>query len=314
MGGRRKSIKLSLDNGPRGINPRIGAAAFAYFVRTPINSSRAKRQDFRFYNGARLCHLVNSTVMETLVTLLNCDMGESFGIWRLGDDQRIMPSIHIANVACGFHASDFNHMRTTVQLAKKHDVKVGAHPSLPDRQGFGRREMKIGRDELANCLIYQIGALKGFLEAEGMLLHHIKPHGSLYGMAARDPEVANAICDAADVFKAPILGMINTEHERVYPARGHRLIAEFYVDLDYADDGRLIITREHEPVEPAVAADRAVRALKEGLVRSVGGKDIPVRAETICVHSDTPGADVVAKAVHDRVVDEGFVPARPVSR
>jgi UPF0271 protein len=174
--------------------------------------------------------------------------------------------------------------------------------------------MKIGRDELANCLIYQIGALKGFLEAEGMLLHHIKPHGSLYGMAARDPEVANAICDAADVFKAPILGMINTEHERVYPARGHRLIAEFYVDLDYADDGRLIITREHEAVEPAVAADRAVRALKEGLVRSVGGKDIPVRAETICVHSDTPGADVVAKAVHDRVVDEGFVPARPVSR
>jgi UPF0271 protein len=108
--------------------------------------------------------------------------------------------------------------------------------------------------------------------------------------------------------------MINTEHERVYPARGHRLIAEFYVDLDYADDGRLIITREHEPVEPAVAADRAVRALKEGLVRSLGGKDIPVRAETICVHSDTPGADVVAKAVHDRVVDEGFVPARPVLR
>jgi 5-oxoprolinase (ATP-hydrolysing) subunit A len=246
------------------------------------------------------------------VILLNCDMGESFGIWRLGDDEGIMPSIHIANVACGVHASDFNHMRKTVQLAKKHDVKVGAHPSLPDRQGFGRREMKIGRDELANCLIYQIGALKGFLEAEGMSLHHIKPHGSLYGMAARDPEIANAICDAADVFKAPILGMINTEHERVYPARGHRLIAAFYVDLDYADDGRLIITREHEAVEPGDAADRAVRALKQGVVRSVGGKDIPVRAETICVHSDTPGADVVAKAVHDRLVDGGFVPARPI--
>jgi UPF0271 protein len=244
------------------------------------------------------------------VILLNCDMGESFGIWRLGDDKRIMPSIHIANVACGFHASDFNHMRTTVQLAKKYEVKVGAHPSLPDRQGFGRREMKIGRDELANCLIYQIGALKGFLEAEGMSLNHLKPHGSLYGMAARDPEIANAICDAADVFKAPILGMINTEHERVYPARGHRLIAEFYVDLDYADDGRLIITREHEAVKPAVAADRAVRALKEGLVRSVGGKDIPVRAETICVHSDTPGADAVAKAVHDRLVDGAFIPAK----
>jgi 5-oxoprolinase (ATP-hydrolysing) subunit A len=104
------------------------------------------------------------------MTLLNCDMGESYGIWRLGDDRRIMPAIHIANVACGFHASDFNHMRATVQLAKAHGVQVGAHPSLPDRQGFGRREMKIGREELVNCLIYQIGALKGFLEAEGMSL------------------------------------------------------------------------------------------------------------------------------------------------
>ena len=104
------------------------------------------------------------------MTLLNCDMGESYGIWRLGDDRHIMPAIHIANVACGFHASDFNHMRATVQLAKAYAVQVGAHPSLPDRQGFGRREMKIGREELANCLIYQIGALKGFLEAEGMRL------------------------------------------------------------------------------------------------------------------------------------------------
>ena len=133
-------------------------------------------------------------------------------------------------------------------------------------------------------------------------------------MAARDPEVANAICDAADVFKTPILGMINTEHERVYTARGHRFIAEFYVDLDYADDGGLIITREHDPVEPAVAADRAVRALKEGVVRSLGGKDVPVRAETICVHSDTPGAHVVAQTVHDRLVAEGFIAPRSASR
>jgi 5-oxoprolinase (ATP-hydrolysing) subunit A len=248
------------------------------------------------------------------MTLLNCDMGESYGIWRLGDDRRIMPSIHIANVACGFHASDFNHMRATIQLAKAHGVKVGAHPSLPDRQGFGRREMKIGREELANCLIYQIGALKGFLEAEEMPLNHIKPHGSLYGMAARDPEVAHAVCDAADVFKAPLLGMGGTEHESVYKARGHRFLGEFYVDLDYADDGRLIITREHEAVDPREASDRAVRALREGVVRSVGGKDTKVLAETICVHSDTPDAHLVARAVHDRLVDEGFIEARPVQR
>src|SRR6202451_3491934 len=113
---------------------------------------------------------------------INCDMGEAFGLYRMGDDAALMPLIDVANVACGFHASDFNHMRQTVQLAKAHGVEVGAHPSLPDRQGFGRREMKISREELANCLIYQIGALKGFLDAEGMTLHHIKRRGALCGM------------------------------------------------------------------------------------------------------------------------------------
>ncbi len=242
------------------------------------------------------------------MTLINCDMGESFGIWRLGDDEGIMPSIHIANVACGFHGSDFNHMRKTVRLAKRHGVKVGAHPSLPDLQGFGRREMKIGREELANCLIYQVGALKGFLEAEGMPLNHIKPHGSLYGMAARDPEIAHAVADAADVFKVPLLGMIESEHERVYTARGHRFVAEFYVDLDYNDEGGLIITREHEAVDPDEAAARGVRAVREGLVTSVGGRDIRVRAETICVHSDTPGAHAIAARLRERLADEGLVP------
>ncbi len=157
------------------------------------------------------------------MTSLNCDMGEGYGLYQIGDDAGLMPHIHVANVACGFHASDFNHMRNTVRLAKQHGVKVGAHPSLPDRQGFGRREMKISREEMANCLIYQIGALKGFLEAEGVQLNHIKPHGSLYGMAARQEEIAHAVCDAADVFGVPIMGIINSLHETVYPARGHAL-------------------------------------------------------------------------------------------
>jgi UPF0271 protein len=240
------------------------------------------------------------------MVLINCDMGEGFGIWKLGDDAGIMPSIHIANVACGFHGSDFNHMRSTVRLAKSHGVRVGAHPSLPDLQGFGRREMKIGREELANCLIYQIGALKGFLDAEGMTLNHIKPHGSLYGMAARQPDIANAICDAADVFKVPLLGMIDTLHETIYPERGHALIREFYADLDYADDGTLIITREHPPVDPQQAAKRCLRAIREGLVSSIGGKDIRVKTETICVHSDTPGADQVARVLRETLQAEGI--------
>src|SRR3954462_731372 len=128
-------------------------------------------------------------------------MGEAYGLYRMGDDEHLMPLIAQANVACGVHASDFNHMHKTVRLAKRHGAKVGAHPSLPDLQGFGRREMKMPREEIANCIIYQVGALTGFLRAEGMALNHLKPHGSLYGMAARMEEVAHAISDAADVFK-----------------------------------------------------------------------------------------------------------------
>ena len=231
------------------------------------------------------------------MTTINCDMGEAFGLYRMGDDSALMPLISAANVACGFHASDFNHMRKTVQLAKRHGVKVGAHPSLPDLQGFGRREMKIPREELANCIIYQVGALKGFLEAEGMALNHLKPHGSLYGMAARDEATAHAVCDAADVFKIPIMGMIGTCHETVYRARGRALIAEFYADLDYDDDGRLIITREHHAVDPLEVTARCRRAISEGQVKSVNGKDVAVRADSICVHSDTPNAVEVARAV-----------------
>lgn len=237
------------------------------------------------------------------MTTINCDMGEAFGLYRMGDDAGLMPLIDVANVACGFHASDFNHMRGTVQLAKSHGVKVGAHPSLPDLQGFGRREMKIGREELANCLIYQIGALKGFLEAEGMALNHIKPHGALYGMAARDEETAHAVCDAADVFKVPVMGIINSLHERIYPERGHAFIAEYYADLDYNDEGTMIITREHAAIDPDRAARRCLVAVTEHHTTSISGKQVAVRAESICVHSDTPNAVEIARAVRSAVED-----------
>jgi UPF0271 protein len=228
-------------------------------------------------------------------------MGESFGLYRIGDDAGLMPLIDVANVACGFHASDYNHMRSTVQLAKQHGVKVGAHPSLPDLQGFGRREMKIGREEMTNCLIYQIGALKGFLQAEGMELNHIKPHGSLYGMAARMEDIAHAICDAADIFKVPLFGMIGTLHETIYQARGHKFLSEFYADLDYNDAGGLIITREHHATDEAKAVAACLRAITQGKVTSVGGVDVNVRADTICVHSDTPNAVALAQAVRGAI-------------
>jgi UPF0271 protein len=232
-----------------------------------------------------------------MAVAINCDMGESFGLYKMGDDAGIMPYITVANVACGFHASDPVVMHKTVRLARQHGVKVGAHPSLPDLQGFGRREMKIPRAELADILVYQIGALKGFLEAEEMSLNHIKPHGSLYGMAARQEDVAHAVCDAAEPFKVALYGMAGTQHEQVYQARGFAFVSEFYADLDYDERGGLIITREHPAVDPQQAAERSVRAVKEGKVKSAAGNDVPVRADSVCVHSDTPNAVAIARTV-----------------
>jgi UPF0271 protein len=238
---------------------------------------------------------------NTEMVIINCDMGEAFGLYKMGDDEGLMPQIDVANVACGFHGSDFNHMRNTVRLAKQHGVKVGAHPSLPDLQGFGRREMKIGREELTNCLLYQIGALKAFLDAEGAMLNHIKPHGALYGMAARMEDIAEAVADAADVYKVPLFGMKGTLHEKVYQRRGHTFVAEYYADLDYNAEGGLIITREHDAKDPTEAAARCLRALTEGKTRSVAGNDVAVGSDAICVHSDTPNAVAIAQAVREAV-------------
>lgn len=228
---------------------------------------------------------------------INCDMGEAFGLFRCGDDEGIMPFISIANVACGFHASDPSVMRKTVRLAKAHGVKVGAHPSLPDLQGFGRREMKIGKDELTDCIVYQIGALKGFLDAEGMALNHVKPHGALFGMATRDEAVAEGVANAVAAFRVPVIGMAGTLHETVYTAKGLAFIPEYYIDLDYSDEGALIITREHGAKDPQEAARRAVRVVTEGLAATVSGKTFPLRAETCCIHSDTPNAVALAETV-----------------
>jgi UPF0271 protein len=190
-------------------------------------------------------------------------------------------------------------MRDTVALAKAHDVKVGAHPSYPDLQGFGRRVMDMEPDELTAAILYQTGALKAFLDAEGMPLSHLKPHGALYGRAARDEAVAHAIADAAEVFGVPVLGMAGTEHERVYRERGLEFVSEYYADLDYADDGSLIITRRHDSYDPGEAARRVRRAVEEGVAVTRSGSEIPVRADTVCIHSDTPGAVELARALED---------------
>ncbi len=233
--------------------------------------------------------------------VINCDMGESFSIYQCADDEGIMPFISVANAACGFHAADPVVMKHTVALAKKHNVKVGAHPSFPDLQGFGRREMKMQREELAACITYQVGALKAFLDAEGMPLNHIKPHGALYVAASRDANVAHAVADAVELFNVPVMGMPNTLHEKIYQERGLKFLAEYYTDLQYNDDGSLILTRVHEAVDPMLAAENCIRVIKEGVAPSANGKMIPMRADCICVHSDTPGAVELARVVRDKL-------------
>ena len=237
------------------------------------------------------------------MTKLNCDMGESFGIYRAGNDEEIMPLIDIANVACGFHASDPNHMRKTVALAKKHGVKVGAHPSFPDLQGFGRREMKMPRQDIKSMIMYQVGALKSFLDEQGMPLNHIKPHGSLYVMAAKDDNMAHAIADAVETFNVPVFGMANTSHEKVYKdERGLDFIAEFYADLDYDENGKLVIAKgKNAKYDAKIATDRVKRALSEKKVTNTVGKDIDVGCDTICVHSDTPNAVEIIKGIKSAI-------------
>ena len=233
---------------------------------------------------------------------LNCDMGESFGLYKMGDDDALFPLIDLANVACGFHASDSTVMSDAVKKAKPHGVCVGAHPSFPDLQGFGRREMKLTPQEVKDTVMYQVGALKGFLDANNMTLSHVKPHGSLYGVTTRDETVCRALVDVIKTFDVPFVGMAGTYHETVAKECGVSFLAEFFADLEYDDDGKLIITKTHEAVDPNETASRVMRALKCGKVKSINGKDIDVTVDTVCLHSDTPNATEVARAVRS-VVD-----------
>lgn len=230
---------------------------------------------------------------------INCDMGEAFGIYSFGRDEQLMPYVTHANIACGFHASDPSVMWRTVRQAKSYGVRVGAHPGLPDREGFGRREMKLTRQEVAALVLYQTGALQAFAAAEGVELSHIKPHGALFGMAQMQKHVAEGIADAALRLGLPVIAYSDCAMSEVFTRRGVAFVCEFYADLDYNDEGRQIITREHTPVPADAAAAAVRRAVIEGLTRSINGLDVPVTAQSICVHSDTPTALEVARAVHE---------------
>lgn len=230
-------------------------------------------------------------------------MGESFGNWSFGDDEGIMPHVDCANIACGFHASDPSTMARTVGLAARLGKRIGAHPSLPDKEGFGRRAMTMHPKELYHCFVYQLGALDGLVRAEGQSMTHLKPHGIIYGMAARDAALAMAIAESASVFDLPLFGMAGTEHELAASKVGIPFVGEFFADLQYAPDGSLIIPRTQTAVNVLAVEKRMQTAISTGKVTAVDGTALDVSFQTVCIHSDPPNARNVAERLRE-VLDQ----------
>ena len=228
---------------------------------------------------------------------INSDMGEAFGLHSFGNDLALMEIIDVANVACGFHAGDPDTMEETVAAAKAHGVRIGAHPGLPDLTGFGRREMKLTPAEVESIILYQTGALVGFLKKAGLELNHIKPHGSLYGMLSRDPELMRSAAKVAALYGVPMFGLAGTAHESVCAEMGVPFVGELYVDLNYNPAGQLIIQRRPEATDPAKAAERVRRVLDDGLVETSDGSTVSIDFTSICVHSDAANSPAVAQAV-----------------
>jgi len=228
---------------------------------------------------------------------INSDMGESLGIHSFGNDEALMKLVDVANVACGFHSGDPDAMDTTVALAKENGVLVGAHPGLPDLVGFGRREMKLTPGEVESLIRYQVGALVGFLDKYDLPLNHIKPHGSLFGMLARDEALMQGAANVAKSYGVPLFGIAGSAHQTVAERSGVEFVGELYVDLDYNAQGGLIILRRPENTDPDKAAARVRRVLRDGKVLATDGTVLDISFSTICVHSDAPNSPAVAQAV-----------------
>ena len=229
---------------------------------------------------------------------LNCDLGESFGRYGLGEDEAMLRVVTSANIACGLHAGDPPVMARTVASAKRNGVAMGAHPGYPDLQGFGRREMKLSPDELEAFILYQIGALAGFCHAAGVPLVHVKPHGALYNTIAREADLAAAVARAVSTFdpNLVVVTLPNSALEQAAHALGLRVAREGFADRVYRADGTLVPRSEPGAViqDPVQAAERAVRMVTRGEVETTDRHIIPLRVDTLCIHGDTPGAAHIA--------------------
>ena len=236
----------------------------------------------------------------------NCDMGESFGMYKMGLDAEVIKYITSANIACGFHAGDPNWMRTTVELAEEHGVAVGAHPSFPDLAGFGRRNMAVSADEARNDVIYQMGALQAFTTSKK--LQHVKPHGAMYNMAVNDEALALAICEAALAVDSDVimLALAGSRWTEVAEEAGLRVAREIFADRALNADGTLVPRSQPGSVihDTSAVVDRSLRMVTEGKAIAITGEVIEVRADSLCLHGDTPGAVELARALKEALVEE----------
>ena len=240
---------------------------------------------------------------------LNSDLGESFGRYTLGMDDKIIPLITSANVACGYHASDPVVMEKTVSMAREAGIRVGAHPGFPDLMGFGRRNMAVSPAEAKAYVMYQLGALEGFCRAKGVKLQHVKPHGALYNMAAKDYELSRAICEAIYEFDKNliVLALSGGELARAAKDMGLRTALEVFADRAYEEDGTLVNRRKDGAMitDEDEAIARVVRMVNEKKVTAITGKDIPIQADSVCVHGDGAKALAFVERIRKALTEEG---------
>ncbi len=237
---------------------------------------------------------------------MNSDVGESFGIYRLGLDEEVIPHITSANIACGFHGGDPGVMRKTIALAKQYRVEAGAHPGFPDLIGFGRRNVDASLEEIQDDVIYQMGALQAFAISQGLRLQHVKAHGALYNMAVANPKICEAIAEAvARVDREIILVVLASSKKdpllEIGRRHGIRVAFEAFADRAYQNDGTLVSRREKGAVihDHEIVAKRALKMALEGKVTSIDGKEIELKADTLCVHGDNPSAVQMVKKIRE---------------
>ncbi|MBO1580425.1 5-oxoprolinase subunit PxpA [Bacillus sp. XF8] len=233
---------------------------------------------------------------------LNCDLGEGFGAYQIGNDDKILPFVSSVNIACGFHAGDPTVMRQTVEKALRNDVEIGAHPGFPDLIGFGRRMMRVSPEEVYDYVLYQIGALDGFIRAAGGSMHHVKPHGALYNMAAVDQEIADAIAKAIHNINPNLFlyGLANSRFVQAAKKYEVKLVQEAFVDRTYQPDGTLTSRTEENALIKGEeeAIKQVLQMVQEGNVQDVDGNHVSINAQTICIHGDGERAVQFAERIY----------------